>query len=123
MSATWWFEINRQKKKLVQVSLHLGPSGPIEVLDGNKNALAATSIFEKTPRAPSIQIIPTLGLKVYIYDLLWVIWSPRKQAATLKFREISGDRALWEASFGGHANTVRLLLEAAADVDLAPGQA
>ena len=31
------------------------------------------------PRAPSIQTIPTLGAKIYRYDLLWAIWSPREQ--------------------------------------------
>ena len=29
------------------------------------------------PRAPCLQIIPTLGPKVYKYDLHWAIWSPR----------------------------------------------
>ena len=27
--------------------------------------------------APSVIRIPTLGLKVYRYDLLWATWSPR----------------------------------------------
>ena len=30
------------------------------------------------PRVPSMQIIPTLGPKVYKYDLLWAVWSPRE---------------------------------------------
>ena len=29
------------------------------------------------PRAPSASIVPTLGPKVYEYNLLWAIWSPR----------------------------------------------
>ena len=29
------------------------------------------------PRAPSMQMVPTLGPKVYKWDLLWAIWSPR----------------------------------------------
>ena len=29
------------------------------------------------PKAQSIYKIPTLGPKVYTYDLLWAIWSPR----------------------------------------------
>ena len=35
------------------------------------------------PRALSIQIVPTLGSKVYIYYLLWAFWSPWGKAPTL----------------------------------------
>ena len=34
-------------------------------------------VNETPPKAPSIQIIPTLGPKVYTYDLLWAISGPR----------------------------------------------
>ena len=33
------------------------------------------------PRAPSTQIVPTLGSKVFKWYLLWVIWSPRVKRA------------------------------------------
>ena len=35
------------------------------------------------PRAPSIQIVPTLGSKVYKYYLLWAFWSPRGKSDQL----------------------------------------
>ena len=38
-----------------------------------------------SPRAPSIQIVHTLGSKVYICYLLWAIWSPR-----VPFRVVKG---------------------------------
>ena len=31
----------------------------------------------RCPRAPSIQIVPTSGSKIYKWYLLWAIWSPR----------------------------------------------
>ena len=39
------------------------------------------------PRAPSIYILPTFGPKVYRYDLLWAIWSPRAQG---RYKRASG---------------------------------
>ena len=46
-----------------------------------KASRAAPGVVEiagsHNPKAPSIQLIPTLGPKVYKYDLFWAIWSPR----------------------------------------------
>ena len=39
--------------------------------------MTAAELFELFPGDPSIQIIPTLGPKVYKYYLHWVIWAPR----------------------------------------------
>ena len=33
-------------------------------------------------KAPSTQLVPTLGPKVHKYDLLWAIWSPRDTQVT-----------------------------------------
>ena len=40
-------------------------------------------------RAPTIYIIPPLGPKVYKYDLLWAIWSPRGSACRIHVSWIS----------------------------------
>ena len=40
------------------------------------------SILSPYPRAPSTQIVPTLGSKVFKWYLLWAIWSARAR----KFR-------------------------------------
>ena len=53
-------------------------------------------VFNAYPRAPSIQIVPTLGSKVYKYYLLWAFWSPRVMVGRSQKAGRASVRQYWD---------------------------
>ena len=44
---------------------------------GRRRLRANIAVLPPSPRAPCMQIMPTLGPNVYREGLLWAVWSPR----------------------------------------------